>query len=175
MQALRTQAALTHKNSHGREFAPHRMTLLGAYDRLHSRRGRRCDRLKQYRDRRVDAGRHGLERQENVDREGPVQRGATNRQYRPRLHGRGSQDALAKQDGLGRRGEIKELEAEAAHATGEAKSRLQSQIATAKAGLARDVQHAKQRVETLGHEADAKALAIRKQPAQTKSEIKGAL
>ena len=51
------------------------------------------------------------------------------------------------------KGEIKELEAEAAHATGEAKSKLQVQIVTAKAGLARAVQHAKQRVEALRQDA----------------------
>ena len=73
------------------------------------------------------------------------------------------------------KGEIKELEAEAAHATREAKSKLQEQIATAKAGLARAVQHAKQRVEALRHEAAAKALAIKKQLDHAEGEVKGTL
>lgn len=73
------------------------------------------------------------------------------------------------------KGEIKQLEAEAAHSTGEAKSKLQVQIASAKAGLARAVPRAKRRVEALRQEAAAKALAIKKQLDHAKGEVKGTL
>ena len=73
------------------------------------------------------------------------------------------------------KGEIKELEAEAAHATGVGKAKLQAQVVTANAGLARAVQHAKQRVDALKHEADGKAAALKKQLAHVKGEVKGTL
>ena len=73
------------------------------------------------------------------------------------------------------KGEIEELEAEATHATEEAKSKLQAQIVVAKAGLARSVRHAKQRVATLKKEADAKALALKKQLEHAQGEVRGTL
>ena len=73
------------------------------------------------------------------------------------------------------KGEIDELEAEAAHASGAARSKLQAQVVAAKAGLARAVKHAKQRVEALEHEADGKAAALKEQLTHAKGEVKGTL
>ena len=68
--------------------------------------------------------------------------------------------------------EIKDLEAEASHATGAAKTKLQSKITTAKAGLDAAVQRAQQRVETLKQEADAKAESLKAQLSQAKGDVK---
>ena len=73
------------------------------------------------------------------------------------------------------KGEISELEAEAVHAKGAAKSKLRTQVVAAKARLAEAVQHARQRVETLGQEADEKAAAIREQLSHVKGEVEGTL
>ncbi|MEO8935628.1 MAG: DUF1269 domain-containing protein [Burkholderiaceae bacterium] len=72
-------------------------------------------------------------------------------------------------------GEIEEFEAEAAHTTGVARSKLQVQVVTAKAGLARAVQNADRQVEALQGEADAKAKAISEQLTHAKGEVKGRL
>ena len=73
------------------------------------------------------------------------------------------------------KGEIEELEAEAAHANGAAKKKLQSQVVATEAGLARAVKHAKQGVETLKLEADGKAMLMKKQLSHAKGEVKGTL
>ena len=70
------------------------------------------------------------------------------------------------------KGEIEELEAEAANATGMARTKLQTQIVAAKAGLERAVLHAKQRIEALKHEADGKAVALKEQVSQAKGDVK---
>lgn len=73
------------------------------------------------------------------------------------------------------KGEIKELEAEAVHATGAAKSRLQTQVVAAKSGLSRAVQHARQRVEALKQEAGGKAVALKEQLSHAQGEARGTL
>ena len=70
------------------------------------------------------------------------------------------------------RSEIKELEAEASHATGDAKTRVQAKLAAAKAGLDSAVHRAQQRVDTLKHEADTKAEALKLQLSQAKGDVK---
>lgn len=73
------------------------------------------------------------------------------------------------------RGEIEELEAEAANATGVAKSKLQVEVDVAKAGLARAVQHAEQRLAILEREAAGKAKAISEQSADAHGGVKASL
>ena len=68
--------------------------------------------------------------------------------------------------------EIKELESEASHASGVAKTKLQAKLATAKSGLDAAVYRAKQRVETLKQEAGSKAEALKDQLGQAKGDVK---
>jgi uncharacterized membrane protein len=68
--------------------------------------------------------------------------------------------------------EIKELESEASHASGAAKTKLQAKLATAKASLDGAVHRAQQRVDTLKQEADAKAESLTLQLSQAKSDAK---
>jgi uncharacterized membrane protein len=67
--------------------------------------------------------------------------------------------------------EIKELESEASHAGGEAKTKLQAKLATAKVSLDSAVNRAQQRMESLKQEADAKAGALKLQLSQAKSDV----
>jgi len=67
--------------------------------------------------------------------------------------------------------EIKELETEASHASGAAKTKLQGKLATAKADLDGAVHRAQQRVDTLKQEADAKAESLKLQLSQAKGGI----
>jgi uncharacterized membrane protein len=73
------------------------------------------------------------------------------------------------------KGEIRELEAEAANASGTARTKLQAQVVATSAGLDRAVRHAKQRVEALKHEADGKAAALKAQIALAKGDAKAKL
>ncbi|MEO8525978.1 MAG: DUF1269 domain-containing protein [Caldimonas sp.] len=84
-------------------------------------------------------------------------------------------DAQFDHDLVAFRGEIEELEAEATSATGVAKSKLEAQAADAKAGLARAVKHARQRVEALGHEADGKAMTLKEQLKHARGDAKAKL
>ena len=68
--------------------------------------------------------------------------------------------------------EIKELETEASHASGAAKTKLQGKLATAKADLDGAVHRAQQRVDTLKQEADAKAESLKLQLSQAKGDVK---
>jgi uncharacterized membrane protein len=68
--------------------------------------------------------------------------------------------------------EVKELEAEASHASGVAKTRLQAKLATAKSSLDGAVRRAQQRVDALKREADAKAESLRLQLSQAKGDVK---
>jgi len=68
--------------------------------------------------------------------------------------------------------EIKELEAEASHASGAAKTKLQPKLAAAKASLDGAVHRARRRVDTLKQEADAKAESLELQPSQVKGDVK---
>jgi len=68
--------------------------------------------------------------------------------------------------------EIRELESEASHASGAAKTRLQAQLDAAKARLDTAMQRARQRVETLKQEADAKAESLKLQLAQAQASAK---
>jgi len=68
--------------------------------------------------------------------------------------------------------EIKELESEASHASGEAKTKLQAKLATAKTSLDGAVRRAQQRVDTLKQEADAKAESLKLQLSQAKGDVK---
>jgi len=68
--------------------------------------------------------------------------------------------------------EIKELESEASHASGAAKTKLQVKLATAKTRLDGAVQRAQQRVDALKQEADAKAESLKLQLSQAKSDVK---
>ena len=68
--------------------------------------------------------------------------------------------------------EIKELESEASHASGAAKTRLQAKLATAKTNLDGAVHRAQQRVDTLKQEADAKAESLKLQLSQAKGDVK---
>ncbi len=70
------------------------------------------------------------------------------------------------------RTEIDALETEAAQAGGNAKTRLQAQLALAKTHLDGAVHRAQQRVGTLKLEADAKAEALKQQLAQAQGEAK---
>ena len=68
--------------------------------------------------------------------------------------------------------EIKELESEASHASGAAKTKLQARLATAKSSLDSAVQRAQQRVDALKQEADAKAESLKLQLSQAKGDVK---
>jgi uncharacterized membrane protein len=68
--------------------------------------------------------------------------------------------------------EIRELQSEASHAHGLAKTQLQSRLGSAKAGLDGAVQRAKLRVEALKQEAHAKADSLTRQAAQTEGAVK---
>ena len=72
--------------------------------------------------------------------------------------------------------EIEDLESEASHAGGEAKTKLQAKLqaklSTAKAGLGIAVNRAQQRMDSLKQEADAKAEALKLQLSQAKSDVK---
>lgn len=68
--------------------------------------------------------------------------------------------------------EIKELESEASQAGGVAKTKLQAKLALAKASLESAGHRARQRVEMLKNEADAKAEALRLQLSLAKGDIK---
>ena len=68
--------------------------------------------------------------------------------------------------------ELEELESEASHASGAAKTKLQAKIAAAKIGLDTAVHRAKQRVDTLKLEADTKAEAVKDQLEQIKGDVK---
>jgi uncharacterized membrane protein len=68
--------------------------------------------------------------------------------------------------------EVKELEAEASHASGAAKTQLQGKIVTAKADLDGAMHRAQKRVDTLKQEADAKAESLRLQLSQAKGDVK---
>jgi uncharacterized membrane protein len=65
-----------------------------------------------------------------------------------------------------------ELEAEASHASGAAKTKLQAKLAVAKASLDAAVNRGKQRVDTLKQEADAKLESIKAQLSQAKGDVK---
>ena len=68
--------------------------------------------------------------------------------------------------------EIKELESEASHATGAARTTLQARLATAKTSLQGAVHRAQQRVDALKQEADAKAESLKLQLSQVKGDVK---
>jgi len=68
--------------------------------------------------------------------------------------------------------EIKELESEASHASGAAKTKLQAKLATTKKSLDDAVRRAQERVDTLRHEADAKAASLKLQLSQARSDVK---
>lgn len=68
--------------------------------------------------------------------------------------------------------EIKELESEASHASGAAKTRLQAKLATAKTNLDGAVHRAQKRVDTLKQEADVKAESLKLQLGQAKGDVK---
>jgi uncharacterized membrane protein len=68
--------------------------------------------------------------------------------------------------------EVKELEAEASHASGVAKTKLQAKLATAKTKLDGAVQRAQERVDTLKQEADAKAESLKLQLSQAQGDVK---
>jgi uncharacterized membrane protein len=68
--------------------------------------------------------------------------------------------------------EIKALETEAAHATGATKAKLHAKLVVAKGSLDEAVRHAKQRVDALEHEADAKAESIKKQLGKAEANVK---
>lgn len=68
--------------------------------------------------------------------------------------------------------EIKELESEASHASGAAKTKLQAKLATTKASLDDAVHRGQQRVDTLKQEAEAKAASLKLQLGQAKGDVK---
>jgi Protein of unknown function (DUF1269) len=68
--------------------------------------------------------------------------------------------------------EIKELESEASHASGAAKTKLQAKLATTKASLDGAVHRGQQRVDTLKLEAEAKAASLKLQLSQAKDDVK---
>lgn len=68
--------------------------------------------------------------------------------------------------------EIKELDAEASHAAGAAKTRLQGKLAATKASLDGAMHRAQQRVDALKQGADAKAEALKLQLSLAKGEAK---
>jgi uncharacterized membrane protein len=75
-------------------------------------------------------------------------------------------------DILAFKSEVKELEAEASHAIGVAKTKLQAKLATARSSLDAAAHRAQQRVDKLKHEADAKAESLRLQLSQAKGDVK---
>lgn len=68
--------------------------------------------------------------------------------------------------------EIEELESEASHASGAAKTKLQAKLATTKASLDGAVHRGQQRVDTLKQEAEAKAASLKLQLSQAKGDVK---
>ena len=68
--------------------------------------------------------------------------------------------------------EIKELESEASHASGAAKVKLQAKVATTKMSLDGAVRRTQERVDTLRHEADAKAASLKLQLSQVRNDVK---
>ncbi len=68
--------------------------------------------------------------------------------------------------------EIRELESEASHASGAAKTRLQAKLDTAKVRLDTAMKRARQRVEALKQEADAKAESLKLQLSQAQASAK---
>ncbi len=68
--------------------------------------------------------------------------------------------------------EIKELESEASHASGAAKTKLQAKLATTKASLDGAVHRGQQRLDTLKQEAEAKAESLKQQLSQAKGDVK---
>jgi len=68
--------------------------------------------------------------------------------------------------------EIRELESEASHASGAARTRLQTQLDAARARLDTAMQRARQRVEMLRQEADAKAESLKLQLAQAQASAR---
>jgi Protein of unknown function (DUF1269) len=68
--------------------------------------------------------------------------------------------------------EIKELESEALHASGAAKTQVQVRLAVAKAELDGAVHRAQQRVEALKQEADAKLESLKLQLSQAKGDVR---
>lgn len=68
--------------------------------------------------------------------------------------------------------ELVELEDEAKHAGGAAKTQIQSKLEAAKGRLDGAVQRARQQVEMLKHEADAKADSLKEQLNQAQGEVK---
>jgi uncharacterized membrane protein len=71
--------------------------------------------------------------------------------------------------------EIKELESEASHASGTAKTKLQVKLDTAKGSLEAAVERAKRRVDALRQEAEAKAESLKAQLNETQGEVKARL
>lgn len=69
------------------------------------------------------------------------------------------------------KGEIKELEAEASHATGTALARLQDKLVAAKAGLDAAVHRGHQRLDRLKQEAEAKAASLELQMGQAQGDV----
>ena len=67
--------------------------------------------------------------------------------------------------------EVKELESEASHASGAAKTRLHAKLTAAKANLDGAVHRAQKRVDTLKQEADAKADSLKLQLSQVKGDV----
>jgi uncharacterized membrane protein len=84
-------------------------------------------------------------------------------------------EALFDHDIAAFKSEIKELEAEAAHATGAARVKLEAKLATAKGSLDAAVHRAKQRVDALKHEAEAKAASLKTQLSEAKEDAKSKL
>ena len=68
--------------------------------------------------------------------------------------------------------EIQELESEASHASGDAKTRLQARRATATASLQGAMHRARQRVDALKQEADAKAASLKLQLGRAEGDVK---
>jgi uncharacterized membrane protein len=68
--------------------------------------------------------------------------------------------------------EIKELESETSHASGSLKTKLEIRLAEAKGSLDAAVDRARQQVETLRQESDAKAESLKVQLSQAKGEVK---
>lgn len=70
------------------------------------------------------------------------------------------------------RAEIKAMEAEAMHASGAGKARLQAKLATAKLSLDAAVHRAQKQVDALKLEADAKAESLKLQLSQAQGDVK---
>ena len=82
------------------------------------------------------------------------------------------EEAQFNQDISAIKSEIDELESEASHASDAARTKLQAKLASTKISLESAVQRARQRVEMLKQEADAKAESLQLQLAQTNGEVK---